>query len=110
VLKATVRAGVCGFCTSIMAASEDAQHVHLEIESDCEKIKLLAEDFPLVDGFQEISDGFDGVIHQKVRTILRGCCSGCIVPSGLFKAMQVAAGLALPVNADIQFEHDGRPK
>jgi hypothetical protein len=90
-----------------MAESEDAQHVHLEIGSDCEKIKLLAVDFPLIDGFQEIADGFEGVIFQRVRKILRGCCSGCVVPSGLFKAMQVAAGLALPVNAGIQFEQDG---
>jgi hypothetical protein len=105
--KALVRAGVCGFRTSIAAASEDAQHVHLEIESDCEKIQLLAADLPLIDGYQEISDGFEGVIHQRVRKTLRGCCSGCIVQSGIFKAMQVAASLALPTDAGIQFERDG---
>ena len=106
-MKATVRAGVCGFSTSITAASGDSQHVGFNIKSDCEKIKLLAEDFPTVDGYQEISVGFDGVIHQRVRQVLRGCCSGCIVPSGLFKAMQVAAGVALPVDAGIRFEQDG---
>jgi hypothetical protein len=99
--KALVRAGVCGFRTSIVAASEDAQHVHLEI-------KLLASDFPLIDGYQEISDGFEGAIFQRVRNTLRGCCSGCIVPSGIFKAMQVAAGLALPVDAGIQFVGEQR--
>jgi hypothetical protein len=103
-----VRSGVCGFHTSIVAASEDARHVHLEIESDCEKIQLLASDLPLIDGYQEISDGFEGAIFQRVRNTLRGCCSGCIVPSGIFKAMQVAAGLALPVDAGIQFVEEQR--
>jgi hypothetical protein len=78
--------------------------VDFEIESDCDKIRLLALDFPTVDGYQEISVGFEGVIHQRVRGILRGCCSGCIVPAGLFKAMQAAAGLSLPVDAGIRFE------
>jgi len=31
----------------------------------------------------------------KVQAVLTGCCAGCAVPVGLFKAMQVAAGLAL---------------
>ena len=106
-MKATVRAGVCGFSTSITATSGDSQHVDFRIESDCENIRLLARDFPTVDGYREISDGFEGLIHRRVRQTLRGCCSGCIVPSGLFKAMQVAAGLALPVAAAIQLERDG---
>lgn len=109
-MKARVSSGACGFHTSIAAVSDDSRYVRLEIESDCEKIKLLAVDFPLVDGYQEISDGFDGVIQQRVRKFLRGCCAGCIVPSGLFKAMQSAAGIALPADAGIQFERDGEQR
>ena len=36
-----------------------------------------------------------------VRANLHGCCAGCAVPVGLFKAMQVAAGLALPKDIEI---------
>ncbi|MFN2352102.1 MAG: hypothetical protein ABR497_09170, partial [Kiritimatiellia bacterium] len=32
---------------------------------------------------------------------LKGCCAGCAVPVGVFKAMQVAAGLALPKDPTI---------
>ncbi|MFW5857735.1 MAG: DUF6951 family protein, partial [Planctomycetota bacterium] len=32
------------------------------------------------------------------------CCPGCVVPAGVFKAMQVAAGLALPKDAAITVE------
>ena len=99
--KAVIGAGVCGFATTVTATSDDMQNVTLEIESDCENIKRLAASFPQVDGYAEIGAGFDGVIHQVVRDTLKGCCSGCIVPCGIFKSMQVAAGLALPAPASI---------
>ena len=103
-VKAVVGAGICGFTTTVTATSDDMQNVTFEIESDCENIMRLGEGFPQVDGYQEIGAGFDGAIHQAVRETLRGCCSGCIVPCGIFKAMQVAAGLALPAAASIEIE------
>ena len=99
--KAVIGAGVCGFTTTVIAISDDMQNVTFDIESDCDSIQRLAEGFPQVDGYSEIGTGFDGVIHQAARETLKGCCSGCIVPCGIFKAMQVAAGLALPAPASI---------
>lgn len=99
--KATINAGVCGFTTLVTAQSDDMQNVTFAIESDCENIKRLAADFPQVDGYSEIGAGFDGAIHQAVRETLKGCCSGCVVACGIFKSMQVAAGLALPAPASI---------
>jgi len=104
--KATINAGVCGFTTTVVAESDDMQNVRFEIVSDCENIKRLADGFPQVDGYAEIGAGFDGAIHQAVRGELRGCCSGCIVPCGIFKAMQVAAGLALPAAASIDITRE----
>ncbi len=101
-VKTTIRAGVCGFTTTVVAQSDDIQNVTLEIESDCENIKRLADGFPQVDAYSEIGAGFDGAIHRAVRTSLKGCCSGCVVPCGIFKAVQVAAGLALPAPASIE--------
>jgi len=80
------------------------QNVSFEIETDCETIRKLAAELPTVDGYTEIGAGFDGELHQAVRSVLSGCCSGCIVPCGIFKAMQVAAGLALPAPASIEIE------
>ena len=54
-----------------------------------------------MDAYQEIGDGFDGAVHTAVRESLRGCCSGCVVPSGVFKAMQVAARVALPADSGV---------
>lgn len=94
-----VDAGVCGFMTTIKAKSGDGQMVAFDMESGCEKItalaRLLAEKCA-VDAFQEISPVAESVILSTARITNKGCCSGCVVPPAIFKAMQVAAGLALP--------------
>ncbi len=97
--KADVEAGICGFRTIAYATSEDLQHVVLDIQTDCEKIErlsLLLREAGLIDAYQEINPTGESVIFDKVHSCLKGCCAGCAVPVGIFKAMQVAAGLALP--------------
>jgi hypothetical protein len=39
-----------------------------------------------------------------MRGALRGCCSGCVVPPAIFKAMQIAGGVALPGDPAMHFE------
>lgn len=98
----TVKAGVCGFTTRISADSEDEQNVTLRIETDCEKIRKLADSIPVLDAYSEIQTGHDGELMKAVRTHLKGCCAGCAVPAGIFKSMQVAASLALPQTVSIE--------
>ncbi len=93
--RTKVEAGACGFTTAIRATSQDSRHVSFALESDCDKIKALAEAMPIVDAYTEISVGFDGKLLNTVRANLKGCCAGCAVPVALFKSMQVAAGLSL---------------
>jgi len=96
-----VEAGICGFVTEIEASSEDSQHVSFKVNTDCEKIKNLSEKLTSYDAYNEIKDGFDGELYKVIRGELKGCCSGCAVPVGFFKSMQVAAMLALPKNISI---------
>jgi hypothetical protein len=94
-----IDAGVCGFKTSATVRSEDSQRVVFEVTSDCENIRRLAvalKDREPIDAYQEISPAAESVLLRTVRSTLTGCCAGCAVPVGLFKAMQVATGLALP--------------
>jgi hypothetical protein len=96
-IRTAINAGVCGFHTVVTARSDDMQMVNLEIASECEKIRGLAEALRLpVDAYQEIGDGSDGVVLKAARAHLTGCCAGCAVPSGIFKSVQVAGGVALP--------------
>ena len=97
--KADVEAGICGFRTTAYATSKDQQHVVLDIQTDCEKIQrlsLLLKEAGSIDAYQEINPAGESIILANVRSCLKGCCAGCAVPVGIFKAMQVAAGLALP--------------
>ena len=103
--KANIDAGVCGFMTTAWVTSEDSQNVTFDIDTNCDKIAQLAQaigEKGPIDAYQEISPGGPAVIMTKVKELLPGCFAGCSVPFGLFKAMQVAAGLALPKDINIQ--------
>ncbi len=100
---ATINAGVCGFTTELTATCDDGQNVNLDVTSNCERIQALGEGLPtVVDAYAEIGAGFDGQVLSTVRTVLGGCCAGCIVPAGIFKTMQVAARLVLPAPDGIE--------
>ena len=106
-MKATaeIDAGICGFRTVAGLTSEDYQNVTFNIQTDCEKVRNLAElikEKAPVDAFQEIHLGADGVVLTASRSALKGCCAACAVPVGIFKAMQVCAGLALPKDIAIK--------
>ena len=103
--KVEIDAGVCGFHTKATVTSPDGQNVSFEVHSDCEKILAVGEQLNgkgAIDAYQEISPAKESVLMQTVRSTLKGCCAGCAVPAGLFKAMQVAAGLALPKDITIR--------
>jgi len=110
-MKATVEidAGICGFRTRAQATSQDSQNVNFHIETTCDKIRRLAEllkDKGPIDAFEDISPVGESLLLSVARSALTGCCAGCVVPVGLFKAMQVAAGLALPKDIDIKMVKD----
>ena len=104
-----VDGGICGFQTTIHADSEDSQNVAFRIESGCEKVASLAEALTRkgpVDAYMEIGAGSGGVVLTTSNAVLKGCCAGCAVHAGTFKAMQVAAGLALPKDVTLTVTSD----
>ncbi len=106
-MDATVEidAGVCGFHTSVRVSSEDDQHVEFDVESGCENISKFAavlKSRGMVDAYEEISPASDSSVLAEARSLVKGCCAACAVPVGVFKGMQVAAGLALPKDITIR--------
>lgn len=100
-----VDAGICGFQTRIHAESDDMQNVTFKIASGCEKVRAFCDALVAkgpVDGYAEIGAGADGVVLSTARESLKGCCAACAVPVGAFKAMQVAAGVALPKDVTLK--------
>jgi hypothetical protein len=107
-IRAAINSGVCGFHTLVTARSDDRQMVTMEITSECEKIRGLVEALTIpIDSYQEIGDGSDGVVLKTARSHLTGCCAGCAVPSGIFKSVQVAGGVALPAPVAFTIERIG---
>jgi len=110
-MEATVHIdpGICGFSTSAQASSQDNQFVVFDIHSDCDKVQTLARrlaECGPVDAYQEISPVGQSVLLSAARETLSGCCAACAAPVGLFKAMQMAAGLALPKSIAINISRE----
>lgn len=104
-VRVTIHAGVCGFVTDVTASGDDEQSVQFSIASPCANIRGLATALPShVDAYEEIGAGYEGALWTAMRGALRGCCSGCVVPPAIFKAMQVAGGVALPSDPTMHFE------
>ena len=97
--KICISAGVCGFQTEVTAQADDNDDVQLGITSDCARVQRLAQALVSADALQEISKPInETAVYQSA-----GRCrlhSACPVPCGIIKAIEVAAGLALP--ADVQ--------
>ena len=99
--RAEISSGVCGFTTVVEAAAEGNGRVLLSIESDCKEVQCLAEELKEVDAFREFSFRGPGPLTMELAAKhLRH--ASCPVPVGIVKTVEVAAGLALPVDVTIK--------
>jgi len=98
--KVEVFAGICGFRSMIEAKSAD-DTVKLAIQSDCAAITRLACQLTEVDPFQEITFRHGGPLTFQMSN--KYCShTACPVPVGIIKAVEVEAGLALPMDVTIK--------
>jgi len=110
VARVSIFAGICGFTTEVEATSEDRRHVTLRVESDCPDVGRIAKALnrETFDAFQEIGPcqrrpGESGVYGRRLMRTCDGLPHvACPVPAGICKAIEVAAGLALPRDAHIK--------
>lgn len=97
-----IKAGVCGFATRLQAASEDGQTVDVWLESDCPTISKLNGHLGRFDAYSELFRPLATTeLYAKLAPQQRHI--GCPVMVGVFKAIEAAAGLALPRDASITF-------
>lgn len=99
--KAEIDAGICGFHTTCVARKNEDGTIHLDIESGCKAVLKLAEQIKDVDPFKE---GFWRRSMPTIHQLAPQCLShpSCPVPSGIIKAIEVEAGLALPKDVSIR--------
>lgn len=99
--RVEVLAGICGMRTQIEAiVLDDDQTVVLRVESDCEHVRRLIQELGEVNAFQEVSYRRAG---PRTLQLAPHCLPhpACPVPAAVIKAIEVAAGLALPKDVTI---------
>lgn len=96
-----INSGACGFITKVSAIKVNKQTVEIDIETDCPNIQKVAGNVKTVNPLKEL---FCKLHDTEVYKILaKGVVHpACIVPSGVLKAVEVAAELALPKESYIR--------
>lgn len=101
--KVEIDPGICGLPTTVRAEMDGQIHrCKLSIESECVAIRKLADELQEVDPLQEIALRRGN--GPQVLHLGRQYCShaACPVPVGIIKAVEVAAGLALPADVSMR--------
>ena len=97
--KAEIFAGICGFNTTVDVKMNGS--CDISIDSECQSIQKLGASLKHVNPFEEIS--FRGEGPATLREATKHCAhAACPVPAGIIKAVEIAAGLALPADATIK--------
>lgn len=97
---AAVEAGICGMTAHITCEADDAYRVAVQIESDCPRIRAFAEALRSVAVLEEMRTP----LHETSVYRAAGASdlhAACPVPAAVYKAIEVAAGLALPADVHI---------
>ena len=98
--QAHIFSGICGFQTLVKARMEGDECV-LTITSDCKCIQRLASELSRVDPLREFTYRGGGPVVLEMAA--KYCAhAACPVPAGIIKAIEVAAGLALPADVSIR--------
>lgn len=101
--KCEIHGGICGFVTEVEAIDSGKRNIRLKITSDCPNIQKLAEELIEINALDEIAKRAKSTKTYELASKHCPHCS-CIVPSGIIKAVEVAAGLALPKDATIKMK------
>lgn len=99
--KGTIHCGICGHTVKVTARAQSRREVKIELESDCDNYKKLADELKSADPFKELFRplGKGEMFQVFAGKIPHPSCPGL---AGILKTIEVAAGLALPQEATIE--------
>ena len=98
----TVHAGVCGFVTTIRASSDDQQTVRIQYETTCPHAVKAREELTSIDAYTELfRKPHETAVYAALSKHLPH--TACPLYSGFLKAIEAAAGLALPRDVTMSF-------
>ncbi|MBR4396194.1 MAG: hypothetical protein IK026_04210 [Eubacteriaceae bacterium] len=94
-IKVDVMAGACRLNTVLSVYTDEDGTAHISVDSQCAHVRRMADEITEADPFEEVLSR-DGELFDKARSF---CVHpACPVPTALLKAIEAAAGLALPVS------------
>lgn len=99
--KVEIFGGVCGFNTTVQATAGQKRQVELSVETECPNWRKVAAQLKTVNAYKELfAKLHEGELYQIYVSHIPH--PACPVPAGIMKAIEVAAGLALPRDARIK--------
>jgi len=102
--KVIVNAGACGFTVTITAEKEAGKKIRISLDTECEMVKKMQEDISLLDMRAVFTGHLNNPVYRSAAKHLQHVA--CPVISGILKAVEVEAGLALPKDVSIVFSKD----
>ena len=106
-----INAGICGFTTVVTAEDKGGYKAAFQLETQCPNWKKVNDILGgkelniMTELFKNKTTGElnSEVLNLSVKTIPH---ISCPVISGVFKALEVSAGLAIPKDAHIKFQNE----
>lgn len=99
--SATIHAGICGFTSVVEAECDEDQEVTFTVRTDCPNYRPIDGQPFTTDAYQvcfeKVGEGF---VYETLKPHCRH--AACPVPAGAVKAIEVAAGIALPRDVRIE--------
>ena len=101
--KAEIFAGKCGYTTVVEATQTEDEQIKISLTSPCKSCQKLGAALSEmeIDPLREISHRGQGsmILEMAPKYLAHPACP---VPAGIVKAVEIAAGLALPADASIK--------
>lgn len=93
--------GICGHTTTVKAAGGEMYTVRVTLESTCTHVQKIDTELGEVNALHQI--GLREGLPPVLQTAYSHCIhAACPVPCGLVKAIEAAAGLALPQDVSMR--------
>lgn len=99
--KIRINPGACGMEVMVQVSQKDKNTFTLSITSECQMVEKLGQELTelaMIDAFKHL---LVNPVYVKGAACLKH--AACPVPSGILKALEVAAGLNVPRDVTMTF-------
>jgi hypothetical protein len=102
--KVIVNSGICGFSVTITAEKDRDKNIRVSLDTECEMVKEMEKDIPILNMMSVFTAHLNNPVYRSASAHVKH--TACPVMSGILKAVEVEAGLALPKDVSIVFRKD----